>query len=143
MILLDTDVLTLVQRVDSPAGLRIRARIAELPADEHAATTIITYEEQIRGWFLRLSKATGMDDQIAVYDRILKHIDNYRRAVVLPFNRPAADHFERLRKQKIRIGTPDLKIAAIALSLTATLITRNLHDFAKVPDLRIEDWTKT
>jgi tRNA(fMet)-specific endonuclease VapC len=35
----------------------------------------------------------------------------------------------------------DLKIAAIALANDATLLTRNLSDFRKIPGLRIEDWT--
>jgi len=33
--------------------------------------------------------------------------------------------FERLKQAKIRIGTMDLKIAAIALANDATLLTRN------------------
>lgn len=40
-----------------------------------------------------------------------------------------------------RIGTMDLKIAAIALANDATLLSRNLRDFGKVPGLRVEDWT--
>ena len=43
---------------------------------------------------------------------------------------------------KVRIGTMDLKIAAIALVHEAVLITRNVSDFVKVPGLRAQDWTK-
>lgn len=53
----------------------------------------------------------------------------------------ASQQFQRLWQARIRIGTMDLKIAAIALVNDATLLTRNLSDFGKVPDLRIEDWT--
>jgi len=35
----------------------------------------------------------------------------------------------------------DLKIAAIVLAQNATLLTRNLSDFRKVPRLKVEDWT--
>ena len=40
----------------------------------------------------------------------------------------------------IRIGAMDLKIASIALANNATLLSRNLKDFGKVPDLKVEDW---
>jgi tRNA(fMet)-specific endonuclease VapC len=46
-----------------------------------------------------------------------------------------------LRQQQIRIGTQDLRIAAISLANQTTLVTRNQQDFSKVPGLLLEDWT--
>jgi tRNA(fMet)-specific endonuclease VapC len=60
----------------------------------------------------------------------------------LPFNAVAAQQFENLVKQRCRIGTMDLRIAAITLAHDATLLSRNLKDFRKVPGLKVEDWTK-
>jgi len=34
----------------------------------------------------------------------------------------------------------DLKIACIVLAYDATLLTRNVTDFAQVPELRVENW---
>jgi len=44
------------------------------------------------------------------------------------------------RKQKIRIGSQDLKIAAIAVANDALLLSANLRDFRQVPGLRVENW---
>ena len=48
--------------------------------------------------------------------------------------------FENLKRQRLRCGTMDLKIAAICLVHDGLLLTRNLSDFAKVPGLRVENW---
>jgi tRNA(fMet)-specific endonuclease VapC len=57
------------------------------------------------------------------------------------FDTEAAARFELLKRVPIRIGSMDLKIAAIALAREATLLTRNLIDFRKVPGLSAEDWS--
>ena len=49
--------------------------------------------------------------------------------------------YEELRRQKIRVGTQDLRIAAIVLSVDGLLVTRNQCDFAQVPGLVLQDWT--
>ena len=45
-----------------------------------------------------------------------------------------------LRRQKLRIGSRDLKIAATALVNDALLLSANLTDFERVPALRVENW---
>ncbi len=60
---------------------------------------------------------------------------------VLPFDDAAAQVFESLRKQGVRVGTMDLRIAATAIARGYTLLSRNLVDFERVPGLRVEDWT--
>ena len=45
-----------------------------------------------------------------------------------------------LEKGGRKIGPNDLIIASIALAHGATLITRNVHEFARVPNLQVEDW---
>jgi tRNA(fMet)-specific endonuclease VapC len=59
---------------------------------------------------------------------------------IAPFEERAADQFAGLRRQRIRIGTIDLKIASIALVIDALLVTANLRDFSLVPGLRCENW---
>lgn len=63
---------------------------------------------------------------------------------VAPFNRQATAVYGRLRaaleKKGQSIGSMDLLIAAHAVSLDVRLITHNLREFGRVPDLQIEDW---
>ncbi|HZP84643.1 MAG TPA: PIN domain-containing protein [Chthonomonadaceae bacterium] len=79
--------------------------------------------------------------QVAAYQRLKRRLEVYCRIAVVQYDEKAAAEFERPRQAKIRTGTMDLKIAAIALANNATLLTRNLSDFGKVPDLRAEDWS--
>ena len=80
-------------------------------------------------------------ERLAEYqeNKVVVSIDRLRR---VDFDEPAAEDFRRLKATGVRIGTMDLKIAAIALSLNATLLSRNVVDFEKVPGLRVEDWTR-
>ena len=41
----------------------------------------------------------------------------------------------------MRVGSQDLRIAAIAIANDGILVTRNRRDFEKVPNLAIADWT--
>ena len=125
----------------NPEAERLRARLKNLPPDE-AVTTIDSFEEQMRGWMDRLAKAKTVAREVAVYDRLLRQLRNYCAIRILEFDDRAAVEFQRLRKQKVRVRTMDLKIAAIVLTQGATLLSRNLRDFVKVPGLLVEDWTK-
>jgi tRNA(fMet)-specific endonuclease VapC len=111
-----------------------------LPPEE-VATTIVSYEEQTRGWLAFLAKARTLDAQIAAYEKLHSHLRTYCRIAVLDFDKTAAREYQLLRNARIRIGTLDMRIAAIALSHGATVLTRNAVDFSLVPGLVVEDWT--
>lgn len=63
---------------------------------------------------------------------------------VLPLEPPADEHYADIRATLERAGTPigshDLFIAAHARSRGMTLVSHNTREFARVPDLRVEDW---
>lgn len=61
---------------------------------------------------------------------------------MIGWNEPAADHFKRLRKSGVRIGTQDLKIACTALAHDALLLSANRRDFERIPGLQVADWLK-
>jgi len=113
-----------------------------LENDDKIVTTIVTYEEQTRGWLAyAAAKARDSAHLIKAYARLKRHLQNYLGFEVLDFDYSAAREFDRLRSLKLGVGTSDLKIAAIAISQGALLLSRNLKDFRKVDDLQVEDWT--
>ena len=95
----------------------------------------------MRGWLARIAQAPTPERQISAYGELRRQLRNYCDIAVVEYGVEAAAEFERLRQVRVRIGTMDLKIAAIALANGAVLLTRNLSDFGKVPGLRTEDWT--
>ena len=141
MYFLDTDCQSLLDR-DSLEARRLTERLLFVRPEE-VAVTIVTYEEQMRGWLAWIAQAKSMEMQVAGYARLRRHVDRFRIIPVVDFDAAAALQFERLRKEGIRIGTMDLKIASIALVRKATLLTRNLRDYSKVPGLSCADWTSS
>ncbi|MBI3757119.1 MAG: type II toxin-antitoxin system VapC family toxin [Deltaproteobacteria bacterium] len=140
MLVLDTDHLSVLEWEASATTQRLLERLSGIAPDE-AATTIINFEEQMRGWLAYLSRARTLTQQVEAYRRLKRHLDNYRTIMVLDFNLRAATEFQRLRKRHRTLGTMDLKIASIVLANDATLLSRNLTDFSKIADLKVEDWT--
>jgi tRNA(fMet)-specific endonuclease VapC len=66
----------------------------------------------------------------------------FKKVNVLDFDENAYQIYRDLKKQLTnKVGTKDLQIAAIALSVNGIIVTSNLKDFCKIPDLLIEDWT--
>jgi tRNA(fMet)-specific endonuclease VapC len=70
-------------------------------------------------------------------------IESLQEFEQIDFDLEAELIYHQLRQQKIRIGTQDLRIASIALANQATLLTRNNRDFSQVPNLIIDDWTRS
>jgi tRNA(fMet)-specific endonuclease VapC len=141
MIVLDTDHISFLERAESPERQRLLARL-EAPGTPDPVVTIVSYEEQVRGWLAKISSARSLRDQIDAYRRLQWQLEHYCALKVLGFDERAAAVFQGLKKSKVKVGTMDLKVAAIVLTEQATLLSRNLRDFMKVPGLKVEDWTQ-
>jgi tRNA(fMet)-specific endonuclease VapC len=139
MVFMDTDHLSLMDE-DTIAGFMLGKRLSVVPRDQ-VAVTIITYEEQMRGWLSYVAKANTPARQVDAYKKLREHVETFRTIPIIDYDEKAVAVFESLRQARVRIGTMDLKIAAIAIANDATLLTRNLIDFGKVPELRAEDWS--
>ena len=140
MFILDTDYLTVIQRQSEPAYTVLQARLQRVSSDD-IYTTIISLEEQMRGWLAVISRAKRIHQDIFAYRQLHALFAFFSEIPVLDFNEAAAERFTRLRRARLRLGSMDIKIAAITLAYGATLLSRNLADFRQVPELQVEDWT--
>jgi tRNA(fMet)-specific endonuclease VapC len=95
----------------------------------------------LRGRLDRVRRVRSDAEVVRAYHSLLATFFYFRTITVIGFDEQAQTFFTRLRAQRMRIGTLDLGIAAIALSQDATLVTRIRQDFAGIPSLDIEDWS--
>ena len=96
--------------------------------------------KDIRGTLAVVSRAKENAELVRAYDRLQATLYYFSMVNVLPFTSDALHHLEKLRAEKVRIGTQNLRISAIVLSVNGVLVTSNRRDFDKVPGLVIEDW---
>ena len=144
MLVLDTDLLSIVQLQLGDVYRRLDDRLQRVFETETVAITIVSLEEQARGWLAYLNKMSARKDEtdlITGYDRLHELFKDFENRTVLDFDEAAFECYRDL-KRRIRIGTMDLRIAAIVMTNEATLLTRNVRHFAKVTGLKIEDWSR-
>lgn len=137
MFLLDTDILTLIEK-EHPRTVQ---RLLQVNPAE-VATSLVTAIELLRGRFDAILKAASAAELLRAQDRMELTRDLLNEINVRPITERAAAEFERLvaTKKLKKIGRADLLIASIALANDATLVTRNLRHFRQVPDLALENW---
>jgi tRNA(fMet)-specific endonuclease VapC len=103
--------------------------------------TIVLFHEQVAGWYDHLAKGKKQRDVVFAYAMFREVLADFATLQVLDYDERASAAFSSLVKQRIRVGTMDLRIASVALGNNMTLLTRNTVDFERVPGLRFEDWT--
>lgn len=133
---LDTDTLVLFQEGDDAVCRRVLSH----PIDE-LATTAITIEEELSGWYTLLRRAKEARQLAHAYQRLADTVQVLGRFHILSFTEPAIDRFMHLKGLKLGVKHADLRIAAITLEHGGTLVTRNTRDFQAIPDLSIVDWS--
>jgi tRNA(fMet)-specific endonuclease VapC len=138
MILVDTDHLTVITDQRHAAHAYLMARLDA--TNEPRAVPVVCVEEQCQGWLALIHRIREVHRQIPAYAGLQRLFDFFRDWEIVGLGDAAADQFEGFRRQKIRIGSRDLKIASIALCHQALLLSANLRDFRHVPGLRVEDW---
>ncbi len=79
--------------------------------------------------------------RILQYSHLLETLALLNRFPPVPFDQAAENRYQYLRGLRLRIGTQDLKIAAIALANNLVLLTRNRRDFGRIAGLTLDDWS--
>ncbi len=127
--LLDTNVISDLIRNPSGAVFRQISQIGETSV----CTSIVVACELRYG--VRKSGAKQLQVRL---EGILHRLD------VLPLESPVEEHYAEIRTRLERAGTPigpnDLLIAAHSLALNLTLVTANVREFERVPNLKVTNW---
>ncbi len=132
MYLFDTDVISnLIAGRPSPRLLKRLEKVAP----EEQFTSAITVGELVYGAY-----KSGRPE---VYlQRYRERVWPYVRVVA--FGKEAANVYGKLRSELEATGTPlsepDLRIASIVLSRGMVLVTGNVKHFARIKELKIENW---
>jgi tRNA(fMet)-specific endonuclease VapC len=134
--ILDTDHISLLQR----SHPNLKQRFDSMDKQD-LSVTVVTLYEQMRGWQKIINHPSGKDQLIWAFDGLRNTVLFFQTLNIIRYDPIADDCFKNLLSQRIRIGTQDLRIAAIALSKNAIVVTRNQRDFNQVPGLQITDWT--
>ncbi len=139
--LLDTDHLSILQKSTGQDYACLSARMAKISISEFGIT-IVTIHEQFLGSHTYINRARNSEQLVRGYEFMTKLVRDLKIIPVVRFDERAAAIFDNLQSQRIKLGTMDLRIAAIARAHELVLLTRNHQDFIKVPELVTEDWTQ-
>ena len=133
MLVLDSNTISYYFRGDPLVVPRMQAL---KPADV-GVPAIVEYELR---YGLRRLPPEAAAPRLAALAKLLQPLQ------VMPFDSECAAHAARIRAELESMGTPvgphDTLIAATALRHQATLVTRNVREFSRVPGLQWVDWHK-
>ena len=135
MKILDTDTLSYFEQ----GRQRVVLKILSLPLSE-TVITVISIEEQFSGRQAYLRKAKTIAQIADAYQKMTDTARVLSGFHIVTFSEAAIHRHRALVALRLNLGAMDLRIAAIALEEDATVITRNLRDFERVPGLRCENW---
>jgi tRNA(fMet)-specific endonuclease VapC len=89
MILLDTDHATFLKYPEGQPGERLIERLKARPTGEELAVSIITVEEQMRGWLAAVAKERQARRQVFAYRELARLFDYFRSFTIVPFDEHA------------------------------------------------------
>src|SRR5262245_6121738 len=111
-LLLDTDHISILHKRSQPECDRLAARLDQHPPDDVGAT-IVSFHELMKGWLAYLNRSLKPEQIVRGYAELEKLWRSFGKMNVVSFSLEAEERFIDLRKQGIRIGTMDLRIACV------------------------------
>lgn len=103
---------------------------------EDVCISSVTYTELVHG----VEKSAFVEKNRLALSLLLANIE------ILSFNVTAANYYGKIRayleKKGIPIDPLDMMIAAHAMSIEYTIVTNNVKEFTRIPDLKIENWAE-
>src|SRR6476660_8445812 len=96
LFVLDTDSLSLLQA----GNVEISTRVGQRKPGE-IAISVITVDEQLRGWYTLVRRAKKPSQIAAAYERLAKSVSFLSKTAILPFPESAVAQFETLKKAKL------------------------------------------
>lgn len=132
MYLFDTDIITHVFKKNP--SRQLLARLAETPQQEQHISAITISEIVYGAWKSEHPR---------------RHLDNLEKVLlpavnIVTFDAKAAYVCgavrARLEREGKSLALADLEIAAIAIANDLTLVSGNLRHFARIQELRVENW---
>jgi tRNA(fMet)-specific endonuclease VapC len=139
--LLDSDHLSLLEHTTGSEYAQLVLNL-NLHHAEGIGVSVSSFQEQVLGAHTKIQSARTDRELLRGFELMKDTFERYAQFPMLGFDQPALTIFKNHDKLRMKIGTMDLRIASIALANDLTLVTRNTSDFARVPNLKIDDWTK-
>ncbi len=103
---------------------------------EDVCVSSVTYAELVHG----VEKSAAVEKNRLALFMLLANIE------ILDFDVDAADCYGKIRADLEKKGTPigslDMMIIGHAMSMGCTMVTNNVKEFSRVPDLKIENWAE-
>lgn len=133
--MLDTNICSFIMREQPEAVIR---RLEQAVLRNHRiVVSAITYAEMRFGAIVK--KAAPRHGQLV--DAFCARLD-----AILPWDRAAVDATVEVKAALTAAGTPigpnDTAIAGHAIAAGTILVTNNMREFERVPNLVLEDWVK-
>lgn len=130
--LLDTNICIYLLNGKLP---EVASRLSDIPLQQLAISALSVAE--LRYGALHSTRAERNLERVATFLAPLKKI---------PFDEQAAVRFGEAKQALVAkgqlIGLMDLLIGSCALAVDGTVVTNNVREFVRIPDLKVENWVE-